>query len=52
MKAQESAQRDYIQSVASSTPSTSAEITRLVDLRDQGAITDDEFAALKAKAMT
>jgi ABC-type multidrug transport system fused ATPase/permease subunit len=48
------AQRAYIQSVAgpaSVTGSVSEELTRLADLRAKGAITDEEFAALKAKAM-
>jgi hypothetical protein len=47
------AQREYIQSVAgpASGPSVSEELTRLAALRDSGTITDEEFAALKAKAM-
>jgi hypothetical protein len=47
------AQRAYIQAVAG-TPSggsVSEELARLADLRAKGAITDEEFAALKAKAM-
>jgi len=52
MQAQQTAQQDYIRSVAgSSTASTSEEIARLADLRDKGAITDDEFTALKAKTI-
>ena len=48
------AQRAYIQTVAgtsSSSGSVSEELARLADLRDKGAITDEEFQALKAKAM-
>lgn len=52
MQAQQAAQQDYIRTVAgSSTTSTSEELARLVDLRDKGALTDEEFAALKAKAI-
>ena len=48
------AQRAYIQSVAgsaSTSGSVSEELARLADLRDKGALTDEEFQALKAKAM-
>jgi type VI protein secretion system component VasK len=52
MQAQQAAQQDYIRTVAgTSTSSTSEEIARLADLRDKGAITDDEFQALKAKTI-
>jgi hypothetical protein len=52
MQAQQAAQREYIQTVAgSSTTSASEEIARLADLRDKGAITEDEFQSLKAKAL-
>ncbi len=51
MQAQQSAQREYIQSVASSSGSASEEIARLADLRDKGAITEAEFQSLKAKAL-
>ncbi len=51
MVAQEAAQREYIQSVAATSGSVSEELARLADLRDKGAISEDEFQALKAKAM-
>jgi hypothetical protein len=52
MQAQQAAQQEYIRSVAGSSPaSTSEELARLADLRDKGAITDDEFQALKAKTI-
>jgi Phospholipase_D-nuclease N-terminal/Short C-terminal domain len=52
MQAQQDAQRAYIQSVAgASTTSPGEEIARLTDLRDKGAITEDEFQSLKAKAL-
>lgn len=52
MQAQQDAQRAYIQSVAgASTTSPAEEIARLTDLRDKGAITEDEFQSLKAKAL-
>ena len=49
-QAHETATRDYIQSVAVGN-SPAEEITRLVDLRDRGAITEVEFQAAKAKAL-
>jgi type VI protein secretion system component VasK len=52
MAAQQSAQREYIQSVAGSSSSTAEEIARLSDLRDKGAITEAEFQSLKAKAIS
>jgi hypothetical protein len=51
MQAQQAAQREYIQSVAGSSPSASEEITRLSTLHDKGALTDEEFMSLKAKAI-
>ena len=52
MQAAQAAQADYIRSVAgSSTTSTVDELQRLTELKDKGAITEDEFAALKAKAL-
>jgi hypothetical protein len=49
---QAEAQRQYIQSVAgASTTSPAEESARLTDLRDKGAITEDEFQSLKAKAL-
>jgi ABC-type multidrug transport system fused ATPase/permease subunit len=49
-QAQEAASRQYIQSVAGST-STADEIARLSDLKAKGLITEEEFAAGKAKAL-
>ncbi len=52
MQVQQDAERAYIQSVAgASTTSPAEEIARLTDLRDKGAITEDEFQQLKAKAL-
>ena len=47
------AQRAYIQQVAGTTggSSTSEELARLADLKEKGVISDEEFAALKAKAL-
>jgi hypothetical protein len=47
------AQRDYIQQVAGTTggASTADELARLADLKEKGVISDEEFAALKAKAI-
>jgi hypothetical protein len=48
------ATRQYIQSVAApvAAPSTSEELAKLADLRDKGTISEDEFQALKAKALS
>ena len=50
-QAQQAAQRAYIQSAVAATPSTADELSRLADLKQQGAITDAEFESLKAKAL-
>ena len=50
-KAMESAQRQYIQSVAGTAGSPADEIARLADLRDKGVIDEAEFQAGKAKAL-
>ena len=47
----EQAQRDYIQSVSSSS-SSADELSRFAALRDSGAITEEEFQAQKAKLLT
>ena len=48
----DTAQRQYIQSVAGSGGGGAAdEIARLADLKAKGVITDEEFAAGKAKAL-
>ena len=49
-QARDEANRQYIQSVASA-PSSADEIARLADLKAKGVITDEEFAAAKAKAL-
>lgn len=48
----EGAQRDYIQSVAGASGSNTAdELSKLAQLRDQGVVTEQEFAAQKAKLL-
>ena len=47
----ERAQREYIQSVAGGGASTADEISKLAALRDSGALSEDEFAAQKAKLL-
>ena len=51
-QAQDEAQRAYIQSAVGSGASPTDELTRLAGLRDQGVISDDEFAQLKAKVLS
>lgn len=46
----EQAQREYIQSVSSSS-SSADELSRFAALRDSGAITDEEFQAQKTKLL-
>jgi hypothetical protein len=50
-QAQNAAQTAYIQNAVGSTQSTADELTRLADLKSQGVLTDDEFAAQKAKLL-
>lgn len=50
-RAQEAAQRDYIQEAAGTASSPAAEVERLADLRARGAIDDAEFETLKAQAL-
>ena len=52
ISAQQQAQAAYIQSVAGTAPSASEEIARLSELRDKGAISEEEFQAAKAKALS
>ena len=47
----QSAQREYIQSVAGDGSSTADEIAKLASLKDSGSLTDDEFQAHKAKLL-
>ena len=49
-KAQDQAVREYVQSAAG-TGSGAAELQRLADLKASGAITDEEFAKMKAKVI-
>ena len=48
----DAATRSYIQSAAGTSTSTAEELTKLAGLRDQGVITDAEFAAQKAKVLS
>ena len=48
----DAAARAYIQSAAGTSTSTADELTKLASLRDQGVITDAEFAAQKAKVLS
>ena len=46
------AQQEYIRDVAGSTPTSAADqISQLADLRDKGALTDEEFQTQKAKIL-
>jgi chemotaxis signal transduction protein len=47
----QAAQTEYIKSVAGSSASATDQIASAKSLLDSGAITNDEFAALKAKAL-
>jgi hypothetical protein len=50
---QEKAQREYIQQVSASSAASSAdELEKLAKLQSQGVITDEEFAAQKAKLLS
>jgi Short C-terminal domain/Phospholipase_D-nuclease N-terminal len=50
-QANESQFRDYVQQTAGSGTSTADQISKLADLKNQGAITDAEFEAQKAKLL-
>lgn len=50
-QAQDAAQRAYIQQVTSSSAGAADEIAKAAELRDRGAITEEEFQALKSKAL-
>lgn len=53
MKAADTAQREYIQSVAgSSSASATEEIAKAAALKDQGVISQEEFDAIKNKALS
>lgn len=47
----QSAQRDYIQSVAGDSSSSADEIEKLASLKNSGVLTDEEFQAQKAKLL-
>jgi type VI protein secretion system component VasK len=47
----DAAMRTYIQSAAGSSTSSAEELSKLAALRDQGVLTDAEFAAQKAKLL-
>ena len=49
--AAEKAAQTYIREVAAA-PSPAEELTKLAQLRDQGVLSEDEFAAQKAKLLT
>lgn len=50
-QAQEAAARSYIQQVAGAGSSPADQIAKAAELREKGLITDEEFQALKAKAL-
>ena len=50
-RAQDAAQRAYIQNAVQAAPSTAEELARLADLRAKGVISDAEFEQAKAKAI-
>ncbi|HEX6659814.1 MAG TPA: SHOCT domain-containing protein [Ilumatobacter sp.] len=49
---QEAQFRGYVQTVAASGGGTADELAKLADLRDRGVISQEEFDAAKAKALT
>jgi hypothetical protein len=48
---QDQAFRQYVQDAAGSAPSTADELAKLAELRDQGAISEQEFAQAKARLL-
>lgn len=52
MKAMEAAQKEYIREAAGGGASAADEIEKLAKLKDSGALTEDEFAAQKAKLLS
>ena len=50
-KAQDAAMRAYVQEAAGTTSSPASELTRLAELKQQGVLTEQEFAAQKAKLL-
>jgi hypothetical protein len=51
-QAQDEAARAYIRETVASAPTSADEIAKAAQLRDSGAITDEEYQALKAKALS
>lgn len=51
-KKQDAAMRAYVRDAAGSGGSTAEELDKLAALKDKGVITDDEFAAQKAKLLS
>jgi signal transduction histidine kinase len=51
MEAQDRAAREYIQSAAGTSPSVAEELAKLSSLKNQGVLSEDEFAAQKAKLL-
>ncbi len=49
--AADAAQREYIRSVAGTSPSTADELEKLAALRDQGVISEQDFDAQKARLL-
>ncbi len=50
-RAADRAQRSYAESAADGSSSVAEEVKKLADLRDRGILTDQEFAAQKAKVL-
>jgi hypothetical protein len=51
-QAQEAYMRSYIRGAAATSADPAAEVERLANLHAQGALTDEEFVALKAKTLS
>jgi energy-coupling factor transporter transmembrane protein EcfT len=51
-QAQDEAFREYVRSAAGTSASPADELARLADLRERGIIDDEEFAALKQRALS
>jgi hypothetical protein len=50
-KAQDAAMRSYVQEAAGTSASRASELSQLADLKQQGLLTEQEFAAQKAKIL-
>jgi hypothetical protein len=51
-RAHDEATRAYIQSAVASSPTSADEIAKAAQLRDSGAITEEEYQAIKAKVLS